>query len=114
MDAPKEVTVSVSSVPSTAGVAVLRSVREIFEFQAHAMFLATTCQQIRSRGIKPMRQPSIVRARERPAPATFDVFQVFNTQHFDIRPVKLLDRLTNQILSFFVSMFWRLLKARIR
>ena len=87
MDALKLVSHSVSSVPLTAPVAVLRSVGWIFAFQAYPMFLTMLFQQVNDRGILPVRQAPIVPARERPASVLFDVSQVLNTQNFDIFPV---------------------------
>ena len=111
MDALKLVSHSVSSVPLTAPVAVLRSVGWIFAFQAYPMFLTMLFQQVNDRGILPVRQAPIVPARERPASVLFDVSQVLNTQNFDIFPVNRFECLPPTINNVGVGVFLTLVKA---
>ena len=105
MHTREPITTAISSVPSVADVAVLRRVRRMFALQPNPALLAIPRQQIRDIGLQPMGQPSILGARECPAFAMFDVLQIFNTQHTNIRPVNLLDGLSHSRLDFRVRVF---------
>ena len=105
------VTTAISPVPSVADVAVLRCVRWALALKPSPAFLAMPRQHIRNIGVKPMGQPSVVNTRERPALATFDVLQIFDTEHPNIRPINLLNGLTHARLDLSMGMFLALGKG---
>jgi hypothetical protein len=87
MNALEPVIFSVSSVPSVAGRAKLRSLKRVFHHKLNPLFLALPFQQLHQSTIKPMRQPPVKHARERPPFSVFNLLQVLNREDFYGRPI---------------------------
>jgi hypothetical protein len=100
MDALKPIAPAVSPVPFSAGPAVLGGFIGIFLFQPNPVFLTILLQSPCDRGIKPMRQPPIKLAGERPPCARLNPLQVLDTEDLERGKINLLQRLAQQGFDF--------------
>jgi hypothetical protein len=114
----ERVTFSVSSVPSVAGGAKLRSLEGVFHHKLNPLFWATPrfanalpLQQLHQSAIKPMRQPPVKHARERPSFAVLTSLQVLITKNLDRRPINFLQGITQHRFNFGVGILLTLLKS---